>query len=383
MAILNHRDDSIPMVENATEQGVSSEIEWPTLFFWMLCFAVNAWAQPTGKLIGLSYPYPALLRSSQILSACDALGVMVNMVCTAAHSFSDIQKKAAHILAQRVVDKDDLPDIRAIQDLKRQAKSRWAGFILGALPQFIKLFACRGIAVSQGLGAMYLSSWLFFELLIAISKIDEDLQSTATPAEGRRCTKRLVKSWTLFALALDMVIWSLPTWLMWTKAPANFNPPSSSAGVARAIKREMVRTDWLSASLCALAWPIWIEIRPILGDLGLLTALTSPGPNRFTAVALFAAMAMVFDINTMALSLEWRDTPPVTELVLSSTLVPLYICTPLVAGILIDFIDTDKARSFLGALPRISTLLAQSFIFYVLVYNPEGTVHPEWLKWLG
>ncbi|RDW87051.1 uncharacterized protein DSM5745_03693 [Aspergillus mulundensis] len=371
----------------ATEQCCSSEIAWPTLFFWMVCFAINSMAQPTGMVLGLRYRHQAILRSSPILSACDILGVMASMVYSAPKSATDVREQAGRILIDRTADTDGNPDTRKIADLEHQAISRWVGFILGALPQFIKLFASKGIPFSQALGAMYLSSWLLFELVIVIAKIDADNLTTTTTSPESRGTKRLAKIWALVALTLDIAIWSLPTWLMWTKATADYvsGPSVSTLHVATIIGREIVRIGWILVSLFALCWPMWTEVRAILGDLGVLTVSESATHNRLTPISLFGRMAMCAHCLSPAWALlyGWNHLTPRVGTTLLIALPLIYILSPLGAGALMVLEYRYRTRRVVGAAFRFSALFVQPLVLYALVYDPEGTEQPEWSKWLG
>ncbi|CAJ2514116.1 Uu.00g022350.m01.CDS01 [Anthostomella pinea] len=55
----------------------STEIPGPSVLFWMVCFAINAMTQPSGRVCGLRYEPQWLLRSSPVLSAFDAADMLV------------------------------------------------------------------------------------------------------------------------------------------------------------------------------------------------------------------------------------------------------------------------------------------------------------------
>ncbi|KAL2865235.1 uncharacterized protein BJX67DRAFT_186451 [Aspergillus lucknowensis] len=97
-----------------------------------------------------------------------------------------------------------------IKSLKNRTRARWVSFGLGALPQFIKLFASTGVTVSQVFGAMYLMSWVVFELL-ALAAAPEDLStlSRRTIAE-RPHHERLRSIWATVAILVSSIIYSLP-----------------------------------------------------------------------------------------------------------------------------------------------------------------------------
>ncbi|KAL4778230.1 hypothetical protein BJX76DRAFT_362936 [Aspergillus varians] len=145
---------------NDGDQTSPNEIPWQTVFFWMVCFALNAMAQPTGRLLGIPFQHQSVLRTSPIISICDAIGVVGSMLHATVLSSPKIRVRqaASCILQARVVDKENQPDPQAIPSLKAQSKARWVGFLLGAFPQFINLFASKSIQLHQAFGALYLTS---------------------------------------------------------------------------------------------------------------------------------------------------------------------------------------------------------------------------------
>jgi hypothetical protein len=222
-------------------------IQWPTIFFWMICFAINAAAQSTGRVLNLdlSFGQLALLRSSPIISIFDAISVVVSLIKSTHQSPTPtrICEEASRILLRRMVDEedDDRPDIRAIQSLKAQRWPRWIGFLLGALPQFLKLFAARGgvgvgIAVSKVLGAMYFASWIIFEALILTADIDgiKTIRARLKPPPRQRhqsdYTQVLTKAWTSLAILASAIIYALPAWSIYLTSRSLIaeNPASPS-----------------------------------------------------------------------------------------------------------------------------------------------------------
>ncbi|KAL3494412.1 hypothetical protein BJX62DRAFT_234288 [Aspergillus germanicus] len=229
-------------------EACPNEIPWPTIFFWMICFAINAAAQSTGRVLNLdlSFGQLAFLRSSPIISIFDAMGEVVSLLHSTYQSPSPtrIREDAYRILLRRMVDEedDDHPDIHAIQSLKAQRWPRWIGFFLGALPQFLKLFAAKaggvgvGIAVSQALGAMYLASWIIFEALILIADIDgiKTINARVGPPPRQRRQPDYMqvptKGWTTLAIFASAIIYALPAWSIYltSRSLITENPASPS-----------------------------------------------------------------------------------------------------------------------------------------------------------
>ncbi|KAI1264774.1 hypothetical protein F5Y18DRAFT_78654 [Xylariaceae sp. FL1019] len=71
-----------------------------------------------------------------------------------------------------------------VKDLTSQMGLRWFGFVLGVLPQLIKLFGSSGIPLVQVCGAMYLLPWVIFEGLLVVAKVCELDESESAWDEG-------------------------------------------------------------------------------------------------------------------------------------------------------------------------------------------------------
>ncbi|CEN62682.1 hypothetical protein ASPCAL09314 [Aspergillus calidoustus] len=258
---------------DAPNEACPNEIPWPTIFFWMICFAINAAAQSTGRVLNLdlSFGQLALLRSSPIISIFDATGVVASLLTTTYQSpiitTTRIREAASRMLLRRIVDEedDDRPDIRAIQSLKAQRWPRWIGFLLGALPQFLKLFAARGlgvgIALSQALGAMYLASWIIFEALILIADIDgiESIRARGKPGPRPRhqpdYIRVLAEIWTAIAILTSAIIYALPAWSIYLTSRALIAENPASPSMAFVLNYML-----FPAGLIGFHIPVWADL---------------------------------------------------------------------------------------------------------------------------
>ncbi|KAL3471443.1 hypothetical protein BJX99DRAFT_237420, partial [Aspergillus californicus] len=236
-------------------QSEASEIAWPTIFFWMACLALNSIAQQSGRVLGTKYRHQAIFRSSPIICGFDAADILISWI---AHAFSPTPRSkyrmyfnywlgaspmpqgriagqgqalssldinpihtyvprskfrhaATNVLLQRCVDKEGNPDLEGIARFRTQSGGRWLAFIIGVLPQLIKLFASRGIAWSQAAGAMYLASWLLFEFLVLAAQLENTaIQRIDEQCEPYRHEGIIRKIWAFAGMMLHAVAYSIP-----------------------------------------------------------------------------------------------------------------------------------------------------------------------------
>ncbi|KAI5922762.1 hypothetical protein F4810DRAFT_253178 [Camillea tinctor] len=170
-----------------------SKVSGPTVLFWMVSFALNAMAQPTGPVSG--NVYCKLLCCSPVISLSSALHLAGCWCRRAASSFS-ARSAATQVLAERTE--------VAAKKLKADAPFRRVGFVFGVLPQFIKLFGSTGLFWVQFFGAMYLFAWLVFELLVLVAYPDPGDNSTALRPQ-RTPSKKVMLLGYLALLTQDML----------------------------------------------------------------------------------------------------------------------------------------------------------------------------------
>jgi hypothetical protein len=129
------------------------------------------------------YENAFLLRSSPVIFAFDGLGVLVSWVSRILFRLEGPREAATVVLRARfpssVSGYDD--PLKPLTRLKDQRGPGHIAFLLGVLPQCIKLFASRGIPWIQAFGAMYLASWALFEWLIFLADPSREAHPDPTP----------------------------------------------------------------------------------------------------------------------------------------------------------------------------------------------------------
>jgi hypothetical protein len=109
--------------------------------------------------------YPAILRGSPIICGFDAIDMVISWVAYALSPPTpgfNIRQAASRVLLPRFSDNEGKPDLAGIARLKVGTRRRWMAFLIGVLPQLIKLYASQGVVWSQAAGTMYLASWFIF-----------------------------------------------------------------------------------------------------------------------------------------------------------------------------------------------------------------------------
>jgi hypothetical protein len=175
----------------------------------MACFALNALAQPYGRLCGLSYNNSALLGTSPIICCFDSVNILITWIASVMFSNQSWKHAATRILRERitktlsvmqrpddlshlgetrrpVVRRVDTEAVNRLRAMKHQKKERYILFGLSVVPQFLKLFGSTGMPLMQALGAMYLVSWVVLEALLLaaeLDNIDKTRPSWVTPVQ--------------------------------------------------------------------------------------------------------------------------------------------------------------------------------------------------------
>ncbi|KAI8634120.1 hypothetical protein F5Y19DRAFT_470291 [Xylariaceae sp. FL1651] len=135
-----------------------NEVSGPTVAFWMVCFALNSMSQTSDSLYDSEHGSGWLVRTSPLLSFFDMIHSLAVWVSN--HS-TNPRQAATNVLLKctTTTTTSYTHSSKAIKTLKDNARFCWLAFVLGVLPQFIKLFGSAGIPWAQICGAIYLFSW--------------------------------------------------------------------------------------------------------------------------------------------------------------------------------------------------------------------------------
>jgi len=127
--------------------------------------AVCAMSQPAGKVCGASSRFGIYLRSSPLFCFADILSVLIRLAPTSfRHQVSPVQS-VERLIVERF---DGAPTDENLKAMRSAMWARWVFFVLGGLPQAVKLYSFRGLVWTKILGSIFLASILMIEVLNSI-----------------------------------------------------------------------------------------------------------------------------------------------------------------------------------------------------------------------
>lgn len=135
-------------------------LSWQSCFWAILPIALNTMCQPSGRIVGFSVQDSFALRASPLVCAISTIDTISRILYTFIKGKSFPTSCRMLLKARR----DEQANHGSFEDLRRNKIFRLTLFLLGALPQAIKVYACRGIPWIQGLCTMYLAPFVVDEL---------------------------------------------------------------------------------------------------------------------------------------------------------------------------------------------------------------------------
>ncbi|KAK7926803.1 hypothetical protein PG985_003801 [Apiospora marii] len=304
----------------------------------------------------------------------------------------------------------------ALQDITATTGLRWFGFSLGVLPQVIKLFGSSGIPRVQACGAMYLFSWIVFEVLVVSAKVcrldqSDDLwlapeqqeyaQKRDDDAEASLSTNRTVAElppgsvvWNTAALSakqrtvLYRTAWqdrsidtefvkfqmlsafggagllfhiSTLTYLM------NGTGPLDNSDAAGSLGRYLART----ASLVII--PVWINNMDLVKDFPIGFSLIAP----FLIMSFLAVCKM--SIHVFFARINGRD-----DRLAAAKCILVFTGASLFFRLHIGGMRVRKSMKHkLSTALRVVVTCFPVFYYCLVRYEEQGTKLLSWAEWLG
>ncbi|KAI4097662.1 MAG: hypothetical protein LQ339_006707 [Xanthoria mediterranea] len=151
----------------ATCNAIDNEVSRSSILWALLPIAFNSMTQPVGRIASnISAERSLFLRASPFLCILEASAVFCQF------TYFTIRTRRPRAALNRIsraklhLSPDGGPT--QLLELQNNAVFRAILFLLGVLPQAVKLYAYEGIAVSQTWASLYLGSWLVLELLVVM-----------------------------------------------------------------------------------------------------------------------------------------------------------------------------------------------------------------------
>ncbi|KAL2846174.1 hypothetical protein BJY01DRAFT_247347 [Aspergillus pseudoustus] len=269
---------------------------------------------------------------------------------------------ASHILHRRSVDEKWNLDPYKINRIKEQTRLRWVTFSLGTLPQYIKLFGSKGIPISTAFGALYLASWLIFELLFWAAEIDHYAVQPvlAVPASSHNRWRR--RLWALLALFANALVYTAPSPFFLTGPWPRF-----SVNIVPDLAFGLFRYGIMGLWFC------------LLPDIRLRHHLTRSTVFLVSfPLCLLALLPMLISLwlGGQGMSLNHEDV--LTNIILMSI-------SDWAMGVAFVALMFDNGLWGMKGcdIMRLSTFTHLPLLYYCTLYEPAGTHQPPWMRWLG
>jgi len=302
--------------------------------------------------------FPA--RSSPLVCAADALDVLLRLLvymCVGA---------SAPAAARRVVQKRMWKPPRSIAVATaadppltlgdQHPRAHIIMFVLGVLPQAIKLFGMRGIPRTQACGGLYLSSYLVIAGVGALARRVERDTDADTSWRRAALIERTMKVWNFVSFGIVAVVQA-----------------GVSVWCVRALLRPLVaKARVLYIILGTPVWSIFGMIIPMPNVLAsLLVLATLVIPTTLGKIAYFAFSASLVGLYLYRI-------PHFVDFLIQEDFLVFSAHVLVAAFFATKMVPHHRLMIFFGLVN-----LVLSILYYRFRYDPSGTVKPLWAEKLG
>ena len=123
--------------------------------------------QPPGMVLGFPSRFGFILRASPVVCAADATYTLILLVYYLI-DLRSLREAAQKVAFNRFRDAKNEAEGGSLFNLQNDTLARLSVFVLGPLPQIIKLYAMRGVPWTTVWASMLFSSFLALEVLVLI-----------------------------------------------------------------------------------------------------------------------------------------------------------------------------------------------------------------------
>jgi hypothetical protein len=349
-------------------------VSWQSAYWTLLALSLNAMTQ--NSTLDRRFPSAILfpMRSSPLICAADVIEVLLLLLW---YMYRD--KVSAPYAARRVIKETTWQPKRnssSAGNVSQAAESSSSNtlenqyplahtvlFVLGVLPQAMKLFGMRGIPWTQVWGGLYLSSYMVLAGVGALARragSPTDVPRSNLEAAFDRRKMLLLKQGVV---AAQVGMW---LWCMWRV----LRPVWSSAPESTFFSILAIFTIILNG-LVVMYVAFFIMILPVILAFvterpSLIICCLVTGP--FALWSQFPLMAFVDDLQNHHMD----------SVVTFWFLVMTVVFTLMVIASLCNIFPATFFKVSFGV-----GNLVFSILYYCFLYDPRGTVKPSWAKKLG
>ena len=348
-----------PALQDSSSKSInslSSEnfLTWQSALWALVPIALNTMTQPSGRFREFPSPWSFVVRSSPIFCAFATLDSLWSVVEFFLRNGS-LKGALRNFVAERFSGSPDDAE-GSFASLRKNTIFRIGLFVIGALPQIVKIFATKGIPLTQVACAAYLSTFVVDEVLLALAPTlsDVDREHWETRADD------------LSSLPRDLVFWI--GFLVSAMEPFVFAGQRLSPSELDGNKELFLYVVSVLANVCTISLIVWD---------------TSRAKNQLlSGIFCFSLAFMVWQSVYNGIESASRS---IIEHTLSST-------SLLVALAVVQYIDLTGmigaysiARLFnmLTGICYVLLQLLAALFYYWKVYDPTTSFKPAWTEWLG
>ena len=168
MPFFQHANSST--VLSIAQESAAAEVSWQSIFWAPVPIALNSMIQPCGSSTpsmppGLGFP----LRVSPVFCLCNALLLLSQLIKHAGRTKS-AQEALSMVARKRYLSPRSCSERPSSgpEALQENYVFRASGFVLGALPQAIKLYGCVGLLWTKVWVSMLLLSFAVLEIFVTL-----------------------------------------------------------------------------------------------------------------------------------------------------------------------------------------------------------------------
>ena len=362
--------------------------------FWAVnALALNTACQPTGSVLSSPAAHSRALRTSPIICVADAIVTLLAFITLFAQRHG-VRDSARAVLYWRFHGEGVEPEEEAKIE---QGWFRALVFVLGALPQMIKVIGLQGVPWTQTLCSAYLAPFVVVELLVYLAGKDRDDFDHAIVqpnyveklAKFSRNLGGLVQTWLWIYILADVLQVLIPS-------PSDATDANGVNRVVAAFVPILVMTHTLILllTICGCL-SVMITLDPLIRRT---LKTTSNSPWIVTCLAMAPGTIWhwykIVTLHEIAAADVYSLVAPgcwIWSIILISILGMQFALISIITSHRMPHTIVASRLSFMPSnWPSVFEPLffffvnaASLLLYYLYLYEPQGTVKPAWTEWLG
>lgn len=343
---------------------------WQSVFWAVVPIALNSMSQPSGRILGYPSTYNFALRCSPIVCALSGIDSIVRLI---AYTIAEggLSEGTRRFVAVRFEDRQHNDD-GSFDSLRKNTTFRILLFVLGAVPQLVKVYATRGIPWTQAWCMAFLASFAVDEAFLLVARL-QGIQALPVPTPQTQTHYR-VRLLPIYELYARLVLWASGAFAYGFFTHGFYELTDrlfGKAGLTRAVGFVACSLLWLSFA----ALPAFEVIAVIFSVLTIpATVATMMYLPAVFVFGVFSARPHDSAVSEIFAALIYGAT---ATLALGSTVIAFERLSRVIAPQRARYVHFGLGTYFM------CLHFAAAALYYCLVYDPSMTRKPVWTNWLG